>query len=172
MAKPGCSHPVLLGSGSLVMLSTCLPPTDGTFTAASKRNMVRTSSVYLYFSILTRRCDTDIPPGDIVHLSVLGQDIVILNSFKATRELLQQRSTIYNDRPRTVLLGERCDKLPNFHTKVWTDCIVAWDGKMASCSVTTHPYGSVNGRSLHTISARLQCEGTVTCSGRKSGHAS
>ncbi|KAG6333534.1 hypothetical protein ID866_5559 [Astraeus odoratus] len=37
--------------------------------------------------------------GDIVYVNLLGKDIVILNSEKVAHELLEQRSSIYSDRP-------------------------------------------------------------------------
>jgi hypothetical protein len=44
--------------------------------------------------------------GDVVYLSVLGQPIVILNSLKAVKDLLDQRSSIYSDRPIFTMVGE------------------------------------------------------------------
>ncbi|KIM41937.1 hypothetical protein M413DRAFT_71520 [Hebeloma cylindrosporum] len=44
--------------------------------------------------------------GDIVHIKIFGQPLVILNSLKASRDLLDKRSSIYSDRPRFVLLSE------------------------------------------------------------------
>ncbi|KAI0258891.1 cytochrome P450 [Gloeopeniophorella convolvens] len=44
--------------------------------------------------------------SDIVHVDVLGSHIVILNSMKAARELLESRSSIYSDRPPLVALLE------------------------------------------------------------------
>ena len=44
--------------------------------------------------------------GDVVHINVLGQHIVILNSINSTRELLDRRSAIYSDRPAMTMLGE------------------------------------------------------------------
>ncbi|KAJ7779891.1 putative monooxygenase [Mycena metata] len=38
--------------------------------------------------------------GDVVYLEVFGKPLVLLNSAKAARDLLEQRSTIYSDRPR------------------------------------------------------------------------
>ncbi|KAJ3479144.1 hypothetical protein NLI96_g9268 [Meripilus lineatus] len=37
--------------------------------------------------------------GDIVHLSVLGQPIIVLNTDQAANELLQKRGKIYSERP-------------------------------------------------------------------------
>lgn len=44
--------------------------------------------------------------SDIIRFSALGQSIVVLNSYKALDDLIQQRSAIYSDRPRVVLVGE------------------------------------------------------------------
>ena len=44
--------------------------------------------------------------GDVVHIKIFGQPLVILNSLKAARDLLDKRSSIYSDRPRFVLLAE------------------------------------------------------------------
>ncbi len=43
-------------------------------------------------------------PGDVVHLSMLGQDFVVLGSLKAARDLLDKRSANYSDRPTSVML--------------------------------------------------------------------
>ena len=37
--------------------------------------------------------------GDVFYMKVLGSPIVVLNSEKAARDLLEKRSSIYNDRP-------------------------------------------------------------------------
>lgn len=42
--------------------------------------------------------------GDVVHLNVLGQHIVILDSVEATKELLDRRSAIYSDRPHMPMV--------------------------------------------------------------------
>ncbi|KAH9934347.1 cytochrome P450 [Fomitopsis serialis] len=44
--------------------------------------------------------------GDVMHFSAFGRSIVILNSRKAVFDLLEKRSAIYSDRPRSVLAGE------------------------------------------------------------------
>ncbi|TFK37751.1 cytochrome P450 [Crucibulum laeve] len=44
--------------------------------------------------------------GEIVHLEVFGQSIVILNSTKATTELFDRRSSNYSDRPGTVMVND------------------------------------------------------------------
>ena len=44
--------------------------------------------------------------GDIVHLNLLGQPLVILGSLNHAIALLDKRSGIYSDRPRLVMGGE------------------------------------------------------------------
>ena len=44
--------------------------------------------------------------GDVMHVKVFGQSMVILHSLHAARDLLDKRSSIYSDRPRFVLLSE------------------------------------------------------------------
>jgi Cytochrome P450 len=44
--------------------------------------------------------------GDVVHVSALGQHIVIINSLKAANELLEQRSAIYSGRPYLPMMHE------------------------------------------------------------------
>lgn len=46
--------------------------------------------------------------GDIIHVQVLRQHIVVLNSLQTARDLLEKRSSVYSDRPRFVLLSEMC----------------------------------------------------------------
>ncbi|KAJ4491747.1 cytochrome P450 [Lentinula lateritia] len=44
--------------------------------------------------------------GDVIHLSALGQSIIILNSARSIYDLLERRSALYSDRPSTVMAGE------------------------------------------------------------------
>ncbi|KDR74052.1 hypothetical protein GALMADRAFT_269547 [Galerina marginata CBS 339.88] len=44
--------------------------------------------------------------GDVVHVKVFTQSMIILNSLQAAQDLLVKRSVIYSDRPRFVLLSE------------------------------------------------------------------
>lgn len=44
--------------------------------------------------------------GDVIHLTALGKHILILNSFEAAKELLDQKSAIYSDRPYFPMLME------------------------------------------------------------------
>jgi hypothetical protein len=42
-------------------------------------------------------------PGDLVHLNVAGQPVVIINSPKVGVALLDRRAVIYSDRPRCIV---------------------------------------------------------------------
>lgn len=44
--------------------------------------------------------------GDVVYLSTLGNPIVVLGSYQAANDLLQQRGQLYSDRPRLPFVGE------------------------------------------------------------------
>jgi hypothetical protein len=55
--------------------------------------------------------DTSITESDIIHVSVLGQPVIILNSVKTATDLLEKRGAIYSDRPSFALL-EAYDPLP------------------------------------------------------------
>lgn len=43
-------------------------------------------------------------PGDIVHLSSLGQSIIVIGSAEIASELLEKRATIYSDRLQPTML--------------------------------------------------------------------
>lgn len=44
--------------------------------------------------------------GDLVHLNVAGQHVMILNSLEVAQDLLNRRGANYSDRPRLVVAGE------------------------------------------------------------------
>ncbi len=48
----------------------------------------------------------NVPLGDVVHFNVFGSHVVVLNSYEATRDLLDARGSIYSSRPRLVMLKE------------------------------------------------------------------
>ena len=50
--------------------------------------------------------DVGTATGDVNYLEVLGQSMVVLNSYTACKDLLEKRSAIYSSRPRMVLLTE------------------------------------------------------------------
>ena len=63
--------------------------------------MVRTPS-----STYVRKLIHDNSVGDIVSITAFGQRIVILNTHKATADLLDKRAANYSDRPRNVVASE------------------------------------------------------------------
>jgi hypothetical protein len=44
--------------------------------------------------------------GDITHIEVLGQHIIVLNSVKTAMEMLDSKSALYSDRPVLPMAGE------------------------------------------------------------------
>ncbi|KIK59244.1 hypothetical protein GYMLUDRAFT_1004604 [Collybiopsis luxurians FD-317 M1] len=44
--------------------------------------------------------------SDIIHLSALGNSIIVLNSAVVVSDLMEKRSSIYSSRPQSVMLGE------------------------------------------------------------------
>ncbi|KAF9470940.1 putative monooxygenase [Pholiota conissans] len=44
--------------------------------------------------------------GGIFHLDVLGKPIVVINSVKIAKDLLDKRSSIYSDRPHAIMAGD------------------------------------------------------------------
>jgi len=44
--------------------------------------------------------------GDVVHLSIFGKPMIILNSFSAINEFFVKKSKIHSDRPPSVMVGE------------------------------------------------------------------
>ena len=52
-------------------------------------------------------------PGDIVYLTVFGQPILLLGSYRAAHELLEKRSANYSDRPQSMMV------------KLWVFCLFA-----------------------------------------------
>ena len=52
---------------------------------------------------------TPVVGSDVIHLRLFGTDIIVLNSAKATKDLLEKRSAIYSDRyalSLSVLMSE------------------------------------------------------------------
>lgn len=44
--------------------------------------------------------------GDVMHISLLGQHVVILNSVKAVTDLFERRSALYSSRPQSTMASE------------------------------------------------------------------
>lgn len=71
---------------------------------------VQSSSLH----ITTQYC----PTGDIVSINMLGQRMVILNSFDAAEQILDKKSAIYSDRPYLPVGGGimNCDRFLAFQS--------------------------------------------------------
>lgn len=54
----------------------------------------------------TRYISTPRCAGDIPHIEVLGQHVIVLNSVKTAMELLDKKSSVYSDRPVLPMCGE------------------------------------------------------------------
>ena len=48
------------------------------------------------------RIGSDISLGDLVYITLAGQGMLILNSYKVSTDLLERRAAIYSDRPRLI----------------------------------------------------------------------
>ena len=55
--------------------------------------------------------------GDIVHIEAFGRRLIILNSREACTDLLEKRSSIYSDKPYSIMLSE----LWAFHKSLFTN---------------------------------------------------
>lgn len=51
----------------------------------------------------------DIRAGDLIYTRLLGKDVLIINSEKVAKDLLENRSTNYSDRPY-LILNEKCGR--------------------------------------------------------------
>jgi len=80
--------------------------------------------------------------GDVVHVSALGQHIIILNSSEAANDLLDQRSAIYSDRPY----------IPMFHEPGLMD--QGWNFVMKRYSVVWRRHRRLFSQHLNATSAR------------------
>ena len=50
----------------------------------------------------TSSTQSDVCAGDLVYSRLLGKDIIIINSEKVAKELLENRSKNYSDRPYLI----------------------------------------------------------------------
>ncbi|THU91997.1 cytochrome P450 [Dendrothele bispora CBS 962.96] len=59
--------------------------------------------------------------SDVVHINVLGDHTVVLNSVKATNELLEKRSALYSGRPHLPMINDLIGWDWNFGTMPYTN---------------------------------------------------
>ena len=55
--------------------------------------------------------------GDMIHLNILGQHFLILNSLEVTTDLFEKRSSNYSDRKQTTMMIELYVSSYSFHLK-------------------------------------------------------
>lgn len=77
-----------------------LPPGPPGLPIIGNLHQLQTSRVWLQWEAWGKKY------GPVIHLNMLGQSIIILQSAKAAQDLLARRGAIYSDRPRLVLAGE------------------------------------------------------------------
>ena len=90
-------------------------------------------------------------------LKVLGQTIVILNSHKAARDLLEKRGTIYSDRPALPSLEMSVITLAFVQAIHWShNTLITYTRMNLNFNLTIKPYGSYwrTGRSMADHSLR------------------
>lgn len=59
-----------------------------------------------YYCQYTQRMRSQLELGDMVYMTILGRETVVLNSLTVAQDLLDKRSAIYSDRPRSILIPE------------------------------------------------------------------
>ncbi|KAF9043117.1 putative monooxygenase [Panaeolus papilionaceus] len=135
------SSPALLGAiagGTLLAYSLApgrksnLPPGPKRLPVIGNVHQMPQEAPWLVFSEWSKTY------GDIIHVDVFGQSIVIINSTQAAKDLLDKRSTIYSDRP-VLEMASLCGYNRTFVLQHYGDewrkqrRLVAQDFGMASC---------------------------------------
>ena len=86
--------------------------------------------------------------GPVNHVSVLGQHLVVLNSFDDAHELLDHRGGIYSSRPRLVTFSEMHAILhdhPPRTSDAYGSPNLGWDGVPSSLRCILGPAGENTG---------------------------
>ncbi|KAF9239429.1 cytochrome P450 [Melanogaster broomeanus] len=90
--------------------------------------------------------------GDLGACTVIGRVIVLINSAKVAEDLLEKRSSIYSDRPRSVMAGELCEigsytTVQSFYPmlelesrRFLVNVLGETGGAPSSCAQTSHNY--------------------------------
>lgn len=83
----------------------CLLKVSGGNTKSGQISMVGTIQPLFHNS----NAKVFLPEGsDIIYLNLLGQDVIVLNSLAACRELFDKRSAIYSSRPNMPMINDLC----------------------------------------------------------------
>ena len=71
-----------------------------------RSDLVGTPSLSILFGstpLLRNNSSDSLDPGNIVYAYVLGDHVIVLNSFKATNDLLTKRGAKYSNRPDSTM---------------------------------------------------------------------
>lgn len=96
---PNVPHPVLRRCPFWVIFSICLQPTSTLRSPNGGNNMASGPSILLTNMLIIRA-------GDIVSLTIFGQQYVILNTLQTSLDILEKRGAIYSDRPYLPMAGK------------------------------------------------------------------
>ena len=92
--------------------SPALPCPPGPPASLLFGNLLRLPTEHMWLTLM----DWGSQYGDVLglHMGVLGQRIVVLNSLEAVKDLLVKRSGSYSGRPKLVMLMELCVDFTSF----------------------------------------------------------
>ncbi|KZP17553.1 cytochrome P450 [Athelia psychrophila] len=60
-----------------------------------------TTEPWVAYKAMSRECDSS-----IIQLHILGTSVIVLHDMKSVRDLMESRSSLYSDRPPSVMIGE------------------------------------------------------------------
>ena len=73
-----------------------------------KRTVSETFLRFYFFTVVIYSLYSGILSGDIIHLKILNQHVVVVSSMDCITDLFEKRGSIYSDRYQSVMLGELC----------------------------------------------------------------
>lgn len=105
--------------------------------------------------------------GPINHVSVLGQHLLILNSFDIAHELLDCRGGMYSSRPRLVTFSEMYAMLPRSIPRLTNlmKFTLGWDGRPSSFRWTPDHAGGSIAKPFKRNSVLDMSASTLGCNG-------
>ncbi|PCH44159.1 cytochrome P450 [Wolfiporia cocos MD-104 SS10] len=91
-----------LGTSLIFAIALSLPPGPSPWPVVGNTFQIPMKHAWLVYSEWAKTY------GDIIYLNALGQRLVVINSTNIAKDLLDKRSSIYSNRPRTTMAGELC----------------------------------------------------------------
>ena len=73
-----------------------------------KRTVSKNFLYFYFFTVVMYSLYSGILSGDIIHLKILNQHVVVVSSMDCITDLFEKRGSIYSDRYQSVMLGELC----------------------------------------------------------------